>query len=1125
MNALPKSSLRSRRWLAPGAAVAIAGLATASVLWTLPGGPWGAGPRSCPTGSVPAGEEAREQGITAACLPARLPERLPERVAMEKDAGTRRGLPEPGALRRLHAQKESLASAKAQAKVEGASSAWQPYGRGPLISNDARFPSVNDTGLVELGGRVDSLDYDAEHGRLFASVGTGGVWMSTDLGDNWTSVGDSLPSQTVGAVAWTPAAGGSLLALGGEPSMGGYNFVGLGAYWSGDLGQTWHFAEGVPDGIMGFKLVVDKSRPEIVYAGTSKGLYRSTDAGRSYSLVPLPVGGGCEGRSDAECLFANFVTDVVVQQPGGSTELVCDAKGCPVIAGVGYRAGQKAYPDGKLHSPGNGLYRSATGEVGSFVELVDAYALDATLPVGFTPKERIGRIAFGAVTGPEQNHNYLYAIVSDAVLFNGGVPTLDLPEDPTGLIGIGTGLLFSSLFNGIYVSSDFGDNWVRMADYAEIAANPTSGSALVTQTALGYAPGVQGYYNLWIAVDPTRQVMAVPTRMLFGLEEVWASRITQLPLNGLLQSGPDDFKVIGDYFAGTSCGGLTLGLPVCPLSNDPLPHNTTHPDQHVGLFVADGEGGVTIVAGNDGGVYKQHVASGGEFVNAGWGDGANRGFNTLLPYGLAVAKDGTVWFGLQDNGSGKVDADPETNQGGGQFMAYGGDGFFAAVDPDNSNIAYSEYTNADMRVTTDGGTNWSGIAPTLTGAMFSNYFQMDPTDAKHLVTGAREIVVRLEGPSGDWVQVFDAGTQPDNAQNYQMSKLDVEGAAIYAGFCGVCDILNRGPLGFHNALATNVGGDKPPQKGSSDGWHFATAAGLPNRYISAVEIDPANPRTVYVGLGDYSGRQWAPPGEYYGDLNPDIGSGRLFKSTDAGESFTDITGSLPDAPVTSILLRDGQLIVGGDLGAFISSDDAGSAWAVLGQGFPNVAVGQMQIQPGNPNRLFVAAYGRGIWTYDFGVVEPPPVDENQAPVAVLSAAPLTGVAPLRVQFDGSGSSDPDAGDAVSSYTFGFGDGSDPAVDQATATAEHVYDQAGTYVANLTVKDKAGKVSNVPATVSIVVTAAGGSSGGTSSSGGGSSGGGSSGGDNEGRFGGALPVSLLLPFLLLVGWRRRGARRR
>ena len=38
----------------------------------------------------------------------------------------------------------------------------------------------------------------------------------------------------------------------------------------------------------------------------------------------------------------------------------------------------------------------------------------------------------------------------------------------------------------------------------------------------------------------------------------------------------------------------------------------------------------------------------------GWGNGANKGFETLLPYGAAMAKDGTVYAGLQDNGQLKI---------------------------------------------------------------------------------------------------------------------------------------------------------------------------------------------------------------------------------------------------------------------------------------------------------------------------------------------------------------------------------------------------------------------------------------------------------------------------------------
>ena len=86
---------------------------------------------------------------------------------------------------------------------------------------------------------------------------------------------------------------------------------------------------------------------------------------------------------------------------------------------------------------------------------------------------------------------------------------------------------------------------------------------------------------------------------------------------------------------------------------------------------------------------------------------------------------------------------------------------------------------------------------------------------------------------------------------------------------------------------------------------------------------------------------------------------------------------------------------------------------------------------------------------------------NQAPVARMAATPATGATPLAVAFNASASGDPDAGDAVASYTFHFGDGSEP-VTQATPTISHVYAAAsGTsgYFATLTVKDsKCGRQS-------------------------------------------------------------------
>ena len=71
--------------------------------------------------------------------------------------------------------------------------------------------------------------------------------------------------------------------------------------------------------------------------------------------------------------------------------------------------------------------------------------------------------------------------------------------------------------------------------------------------------------------------------------------------------------------------------------------------------------------------------------------------------------------------------------------------------------------------------------------------------------------------------------------------------------------------------------------------------------------------------------------------------------------------------------------------------------------------------------------------------------------AALTASPTSGFAPLTVAFDASGSSDPDAGDRVASYTFRFGDGSTP-VTQSSPTISHTYASAGTYHASVTATD-------------------------------------------------------------------------
>jgi len=91
-------------------------------------------------------------------------------------------------------------------------------------------------------------------------------------------------------------------------------------------------------------------------------------------------------------------------------------------------------------------------------------------------------------------------------------------------------------------------------------------------------------------------------------------------------------------------------------------------------------------------------------------------------------------------------------------------------------------------------------------------------------------------------------------------------------------------------------------------------------------------------------------------------------------------------------------------------------------------------------------------------------DGNTPPSAVLTATSASsGVAPLVVTFDASGSTDPDAGDSIATYAIDWGDGTAPTT--GAINASHEFAGAGTFTVVLTVSDTGG----LTATDSVLVT--------------------------------------------------------
>ena len=129
--------------------------------------------------------------------------------------------------------------------------------------------------------------------------------------------------------------------------------------------------------------------------------------------------------------------------------------------------------------------------------------------------------------------------------------------------------------------------------------------------------------------------------------------------------------------------------------------------------------------------------------------------------------------------------------------------------------------------------------------------------------------------------------------------------------------------------------------------------GSPNRYPRDIDVDPRDSRIVYVAFSGF-------------------GSGHLFRSSDGGANWTDISTTLPDVPFHCIqpdIDHPDTLYAGSDLGVFVSTD-AGSTWDAFNQGLPD---GAMVFDLKNQRPTTACSPSRTGTVFTGSVLEPLPV--------------------------------------------------------------------------------------------------------------------------------------------------------
>jgi hypothetical protein len=473
---------------------------------------------------------------------------------------------------------------------------------------------------------------------------------------------------------------------------------------------------------------------------------------------------------------------------------------------------------------------------------------------------------------------------------------------------------FQTALGGVFVSprGSPGGPWNKVAGPGELASK---GSAL--QRAVFYRPGIQAWYNQFLDVDPSD-----PNHVFVGLEEVYET-----------EDAGAHWTAIGAYWNfDFRCWSSNPTRNTCPM--------TTHPDQH-SIAIHNGK----LYVGNDGGLYRRPLrgttnANG----NATDWENLNANIRTLQYYSVAVGSvPGGVAIsgGLQDNGGSLLL--PEDLVGNGMMGSpFGGDGGDTHVDPADGCRILQEYVYLAMEVTTNcarsDGTVRSvrDIDPGDPNPRFIAPFEADTVNADHWVAGGQYVWINRLGfaiqNGSQWTRAVDNGA--GHSTTVVASQNDV----VWTAWCGPCN-----PESFARGISTNVGG----------AWHqLSLPANFPRRYISGLAIDPADPSggTAYVGFNGFS-RRWIE--------GPGAGLGHLWKTTDGGATWVDVSGNLPDVPVNDVLLVDDNIVVATDLGVLVAAKNIGT-WSRLGSNLPYTTT--LDVHLGPDDRIYAATHGRGIWS-------------------------------------------------------------------------------------------------------------------------------------------------------------------
>jgi hypothetical protein len=831
-------------------------------------------------------------------------------------------------------------AASAQNTANNAASAtWQPLGPTAVLTPDF--------GLVT--GRISAIALDPSDStgnHLYIGTTGGGVWSSSNAGtstlsnivfnpltDALTALGGSIDASiSIGALTVQPGETGVILAGTGDPNDVLDSYYGAGILRSTDGGNTWNLIQETSDvedslssrdvnfageGFAGFAW--SSVNPQLVVAAVTESFEGDVvDANQPAA--------NCEGLYYSSDSGATWHLATITDGSGA----VVQSAGNPLLGPNGNAATSVVWnPVRQLFIAAvryHGYYQSADGI--TWTRLADQPGAGLTTVLCPTNPTYPGDVACpiyrGALAVNPQSGDTL------AWTVDGDNQDQGLGQDQCAISG---GVCTNSTIT-------FAQQW-----------NTT---ALETSTLQGAATIANGNYNLALAAVPSGQ----DTLLLAGANDLWKCSLA-----------------MGCVWRNTTNSTTCISAQVGEFQHA-LAWNTSNP--------------LEIFLGNDSGLWRSIDAIGetgaacsasdaAHFQNLNASLGSLAEVESLSPTGNSSY---TLMAGLGVNGVAGVKSLAVTADWPQILSGYGGP---VAIDPANSNNWYVNdqpgvaiYLCSQSAPCTPSA---FGTTPVVSDADVAGDGDAMPLPAPFLVDPISDTQLLVatcrvwRGPAGPgWTSanaispILDNQSSPGPCSGDALIRsmaampLASGGEIIYLGMYGSATVGSLLPGHVLSAIYN-------PASASAPAWNDLTlnpvvnSAHALNYYgldISSITIDShdASGNTVYVTVA--------------GMPNPADGIETVYRTTNGGSTWTDISSNLPYAPASSLAVdpqNANTVYVATDVGVYFTPEVANcgtmssDCWSAFGTGLPAAPAVALSAVPASASThmLVAATYGRGIW--------------------------------------------------------------------------------------------------------------------------------------------------------------------